>query len=606
MNMFDETNKMIVQRMQILDSVSRQTVLILTEGRYTFTSTTTQERYTIRGTDPTLVRPILKQKKTFLVESILNLNEEPATLEYILNKLSTNRQSGVDVAGSEQLILHLATLYTDNIEGIGKMLVDSNIYEDLLKKHKGIKELFIDNIFSGTTDSPTASARDFIKLGLYKNKDTNELVLLTNYTLNKRFQNKFGMLSLGNRPNDCNFLVLLGLVPAFIPDFKERLTEDEKNFFKLLTTPTKLFHERSSAVLYIQVISTPAYDSIVRDQKVERMREQFRIQEERLYNENVRLATRDVENLVNRLKEAEYRLIAAEKEMTYYTAGGSKLEDAVSYILEHTYLIDVNYDNSKLSCSFRAPLSQWDPEIAATILKGLKENQDRYEINSSYATDIKKFMQYILIEQVAKYWLLAEFYIDLNTFSWGIQKLYWNSGIHANVFQPEKLLINKAGINPHMEYHSCVGSYRVQIEKAQQRKDLPGLIESILAPYKCWNLTDGTVAGKMFRYVIPELVRYNIPCIEYKGTVLDLRSFYKQLEDDRKPKVEPIPEAPKKRTRKPKVLGEQDHAADATRVVVDQARTFNTDINFDDVPDGILEETLRAQAETQGGEDNGN
>lgn len=599
----------LTNKISILENTARQVVTVCGDYYSTFTSRETDSRYQIQSTDPVLARPILKVKQTHVVQSIINTSQYPGDVHkaIIMDRLSTART--LDKPEYATLSIHLAQIYTDQIEDVGKWLTESGCYENLLEKHNGIKEIFIDNIYSGTTQYPSESVRDFIKVGLYKNKEANELVLISNYLLRKPFQNKTGLLTVGVRPNDNNFLILLGLMPAFVPAFKERLTPEETAFFKLHTTPVKLFHERKSALLYEQIIQTPGYNNLVREQKAEKLRIQFRKQEERMYTNTIAEANLAIRDLTSRLNEAEQRLVASEKEYTYYQAGNSKLEDAVSYLFDHAYLLDIEDSGNNLALRFRVPLSQWDPEMADTILRGIKESPGRYNLEGQRIKDVQKFIQYILIEQIAKYWIIAEFSIDMNTFQHSITRIYWDGS--GNAFRPEKCLMYKAGVNPHMEYHSCVGSYRVQIDKAFQHKDLPGLVESLLAPYKNWNLSDGTVQNKMFRYALPGLIDNNVPCIEYNGEMLDIHTFFNKVELDRTPPVveEPIK---KKRTRKKPtdVLTAEnvrDHAIDAARnlgINIDTEREVTVDVEEEVTAD--MEEELRTQAERQGGEDNDN
>jgi len=579
-----------------LNTLSQISNVVITNGitYNTFRSQVTQDCYAITHTDITLVRPILRAHKTALRYSIGILNDE-ATAESLHMWLETARNTSISedrLNFKPTLELGVVQIYTDRISDVHKWLTDSKKYLDLTKERKGIKEIFIDNIYRGTTEAPRAEAYDFIDIKLYQRIDTKELILVSNYCLSKRLQNKYNLLSVADRPNDCNFLILLGLVPAFVPEFKERLTENEIAFFKLLTKPVKVYHERASALLYEQIILSPAYDTLVREYKVEHMRKQFRDQEQRVFINQIRTEQRNVEHFTNELRGAEERLIAAEKELIYYQAGESKFEDAVTYIFEHAYLIDTNFSNGRLACSFRVPLSQWDPEIGETILKGLNETPDRYSLDSNYIKEIKQFIQYVILDQVAKYWILAEFYIDLNDtqFNWRVKRAYAN---RSNVFEPQLFQLHKAGPNPHLEYHACTGSYLAQIEKAKQKKDLPGLVESILAPYKNWNLTDGAVMAKMFSKTIPGLVAHDVQCLEYKGNMYSIKELHNILEEEKKPKEEPAPE-PKKRTRK--------------------ARVLNTVPDPD--PLALEEEELRTQATgtveavpyepLPGGEDNGN
>lgn len=535
-------------KISTLENMTRQAVTVRGDMYSSFTSLETDLRYPIQSTEPVLARPILKVRQTHLIHSIINttLYSDEARKTTILDKLNTARET-TDKPEYATLSIHLSQIYTDQIEDVGKGLIESGCYENLLEKHNGIKEIFIDNIYSGKTNYPEESARDFVNIGLYKNKETNELVLLSNYLLNKPFQNKTGLLTVGSRPSDNNFLILLGLMPAFVPDFKERLTPEETAFFKLHTTPVNLFHERKSARLYEQILQAVEYDNLIREHKAEKLRIQFRKQEERMYLNTIADASQRVVELTRKLNEAEQRLLASEKEHIYYQAGNGKLEDAVSYLFDHAYLQDIEDFDSDIDLRFRVPLSQWDPEIAETVLRGIKESPKRYNLEGQHAEYVQKFIQYILIEQIAKYWILAEFTININTFQYSITRLYWDGS--GNSFRPEKCLAYEAGLNPHMEYHACVGTYRVQIDRASQRKDLPGLVESLLAPYKNWNLSDGTVQNKMFRHALPGLIKNKVPCIEYNGEMLDIRTFFDKVELDRTP---PVVEEPvkKKRTRK--------------------------------------------------------
>src|SRR5574344_986761 len=598
MNQEELTNKI-----NILADTSVNYMIKYGERGGIFSSNKTQTDYILYPTNLPLITPILRVHNILLTQAVLNADtiELADPFAILLDHLSQARLSESSL--SPAFRISLANVYTDDVAKLTNDMLATGNYEYISKNNKGIKEIFTDNIFNGTTEYPTTTGRDFVELELLKNKECNELILITNYTLNKRFQNKVGLLYNGSRPSDCNFLIMLGLAPAFIPELKDILTPQEKEFFKLLTTVTKLYHERNSAILYAQIIGTEVYNNIIKGQRIEKLRQQFRIQEERMFSRNISEKQHIVENLTNQLQQAEELLVTAQKEMAYYVAGDSKLEDAVSYRFEHSYLQAFNYNQNVLDLTFRVPLSQWDTDLADTILRGLKQDSSRYEIDRAYISDIEKFLQNVIIDQKAKYWLIARFNIDLNNFNWQGIKYYWNN----HNFYPDDLVVAKAGLNPHLEYFTCVGSYRAQIEGAKQRKDLPGMIESLLAPYKNWNISDGAVSSKMFSQLLPTLIRYEIPCLEYKGEMLSIRETNRRIEEDSRPKEEPVP-APKKRTRKKKIETNPDDAADAARyeaetITVDRTRNFNA-YNPRDVDE--LEEALRTQAEVQGGEDNDN
>jgi len=587
-------------KIRMLEGLSRGTVLSMGHNYSTFASRTTQQSYSIHGTDPILIRPILKLKDIVIVENTVNTHYLKARVtqeDVIPNTLNLILNANEEVNVENALAILVTQVYSDDTAIIKNELVDNQNYEDLFKKHTGLKEIFTSNIYSGATIAPTESTRDFIELELLKRKDSNELVFIANYALNKRYQDKQGLLSVGDRPQDSNSLVLLGLLPAFIPALKEKLTEQELELFKLLTTPVKLYHERSSAALFEKIITEPVYATLVRNQKIEELRERFRQQEAAMFTDNISRTESNITQLVERLRDAEVNLIQLQKEYTYYQNGESKLEDAVNYIFEHAYLINVDVMGTELRCTFRVPLSQWDLEITETILNGIKKDPSKYGLQDrTLIKAVQDFMQYILIEQVAKYWILAEFVIELNSLSYSIVKAYTSS---FSSFNPVKLNIYNAGVNPHLEYHSCTGSYRVQIERAQQRKDLSGLVESILAPYKNWNLADGTVQNKMFNYALPGLLSYNVACIEYNGELLGLRTFLDKINAERNP-AQPVKPVVKKRTRKRTVT--PDDTVDATRFAefaTEQQQVHEhilTTENINETFEQMAEELLRNQA----------
>lgn len=540
-------------RLNTLESIARDSAISYSATTTGFQSRKTQSYYSIAPTYPLLLNPILKLKNIFVTDVIMVVNDierfPPEETMNIITKGRTLEQS--ESSRTENTLqVNVTQVYTDNLDHIGTILMETGDYEDLLVTHPTLAAVFKDNIYKGTTIYPTAEARDLTELKLYKHKVLNELVLVTNYTLEKRFQNKYGLLTASRRPYDCNYLILLGLAPAFIPALKDRLDEKEIEIFKLHTTPVKLYHEQSSAELYTELINTTAYDSLIKNFKVEKLREQLKRQEKHVFEDAIQRATRAVENLESQLRNAEIALLATQKDLVYYQAGESKFEDAIDYIFKHSYLTNFECDGGGISMLFRVPLSQWDPEMATTILKGIKSSPQRYQMDRAYAEDIKNFIQHILIDQVAKYWLLAEFDISLNDFSVNIHKIYYTS---RDDFNDRPFKARKAGMNPHMEFHSCQGSYRVQIAKAQDKKDLPGLIESLLAPYKNWNLSDGVVQRSMFERGLPNLIRTEVPCIEYKGEMISIRELHNRIEAEKAPA--PTAPTPKKRTRKPTEAG---------------------------------------------------
>lgn len=538
------------ERLNTLERISRNASIIHCATGTGFQSTKTQTYYSVSPTNPVLLKPILKLKNIFVTNILMIVNDITSILpEEIINKISTGRtlEQLESIRVEDMLQVNIAHIYTDSLDHMNTVLMDTGNYEDLLVTHPTLAAVFKDNIYKGTTLYPTSEARDLSELKIYKHKTLNELVLVTNYMLEKRFQNKYGMLPIDNRPYDCNYLILLGLAPAFIPALKDRLSEKEIEIFKLHTTPIKLYHEQSSAELYMELINTVEYDSLIKNFKVNKLREQLKRQEKNVFEGAIQRAALTVETSEEQLRIAEMRLLATQKDLAYYQAGESKFEDAIDYVLNHSYLLNFDCEGRGISMLFRVPLSQWDPEMASTILKGLKSTPQRYQMDRDYEEDIKNFIQHILIEQVAKYWLLADFNISLDDFSVNTRKIYYND---RELFNDRTFKAQMAGLNPHMEFHSCQGSYRVQIAKAQDKKDLPGLIESLLAPYKNWNLSDGVVQRSMFERGLPNLIRTEVPCIEYKGEMISIRELHNRIEAEKAPA--PTPEAPKKRTRKAK------------------------------------------------------
>ena len=167
MNMNDQ----LTSRLQILEELSRQVMYVHGDEYSSFRSQTTKQQYGIESTDPILVRPILRMRKVYLVQSLINMYVPDSSYrkEFLLDRLSTARTVLSPAAGTPNeptLRVYLAQVYADNVDEVGTWLVESGCYEDLLKKHKGIKEVFVDNIYNGLTDAPTESARDFVQLKL--------------------------------------------------------------------------------------------------------------------------------------------------------------------------------------------------------------------------------------------------------------------------------------------------------------------------------------------------------------------------------------------------------------------------------------------------------
>lgn len=502
--------------------------MLLGETFQTFRSASTQCNYTIQPTDPGLVRPILKARNVLLKEKMYITNNADDILNNLIDQITLPQEVTVTVGVLE---LGIVQVYTDAIGPVHDTIMATEKYTDLTEAHHGIKEIFTDNIYKGATRYPTEDVRDFIELKLYQHNTTKDLVLVSNYKLTKPVQNKFGMLHNTSIPTDFNSLVLVGLLPAFNEEFKERLTPDEIAFFKLLTTPVKVYHTIDAARLYERIINQDPYRQMIKNYGIEKIRTKLIEEEERYLNNSIGDAMQAVQNFTEELARAELRLIHIQKDLAYYKAGDKSISASADYLVEHPYLFNIDTTGEGLNCYFRVPLSQWDTELAETILNGLEQTPERYNIDTHYLGNVKQFIKYILIDQVAKYWVIAFFRINLRNFTWEPQKLYWDSGRDFNTQLCNNM---KAGVNPHLEYHNCTGSYRVQIDKALANKDLPGTIESILAPYKNWNLSDGTVQNKMFNFALPGLIDNNIPCIEYNGDMMDIKTFITTIEEANK------------------------------------------------------------------------
>lgn len=513
---------LLEQKVDEYYKIARQHLRQIGSSYQTFRSETLEKTFPVNHTGFITLFPILKVKDILLKHSVFTYLDGHRE-EYFKDRMALLEDK--DNQGMAH-VFNVVQIYTDLFQQADAELTALG-YTELTKENESIVTIFKDSVGKGTNTTLDVGEIDKLCIKLYTNNE-DTIVVVANYALAKKLQNKYGMLPSGNRPTDLNFMITVGLMPAFIPKFKELLTDEEKEIFKLFTTPVKLFHEKEPATLYYELITSEYYLNTIKEHKTRRLKQLLQDQEERIFEKNIVNARRRLDEVLSVVQDAEQQLLEAQKEQLFYQAGERSLSDAVTYLSDHPYLKDINPVGSLVYFKFRVPLTQWDPELATTVLKGLKENPDRYNISVGCLEDVKQFFKHILIDQSAVYWIYAEFFMSLDNFRWDNVKVYWNGSTSS--FNAEKLTALQAGVNPHLEYHNCVGTYERAIRSAQHNRDLVGLVENILAPFKNWNLADGVVFGHMTRHAIPNLIKHNIKCVEYQGEMLTLTELNQRIE----------------------------------------------------------------------------
>lgn len=298
----------------------------------------------------------------------------------------------------------------------------------------------------------------------------------------------------------------IGILPVLFPSIKDKFNPEEIEYCKELVHRSQLKRIVNITVstLFNRLANTRKYNDI--SSEIILTSTVARIVESKVgaARQTVELSNRDMEASLEHYQNARVRYFKASKLLTDLEGSKQDLKDELRLALKLDTIKNVNVQGENLEIIFSAPVRFFDTDEAECAIRRLEDGF------------VKQFIKDVFIDCKYKLHVSAIFRYTLS------ENTGWQ-GIRQMTTEEQEMVGGFA--NPHIQYYSCVGDYRVDLVKAQCDKDLLTYNSVASASTASINFKDGTVMNRWFenlqyihanyqRGYTEQILYKNLQCLE--------------------------------------------------------------------------------------------
>lgn len=514
-------NKYIILNNRCSTDIDEERTLMRDSVIGNFNSALNEKSINIQAVSNYLLGPVFHLRNIQVKGLAMIFNEEFPTEKELLRAYELTKQNHTILNNTEldeiEDTYYITTIYANTIP------------DDLkLKDFKPMENVAIDLLFEQARKNYEEENNfkfldEMVKHRIYKHKNNKEFIRIVNYVIpgHPARSSDFSLIT-GNRFTFPEAHITLALLPVLSPEIQSMLTPEELDLFKILAEPYKVNSLALKNKLKA-VFSLNMYQKYMNEVNVRKIALAFKKLKLSNITNNINALVRDIDSKTRDLRILEERLTQYQIEQFYFENVNNNIDIQLDYILNHPYIHSVNMrDDVILQLGVRVPLMHWDTEQAEILL----ENIHKQNMSSDAEKYTKSFIKHVLVDQDAVYHMAGEMYIAPDSFRYNFRSHSISDEMHE---QCRKL---KAGYNPHIEFYECTGTHRNEIQKAANQRDLVLMVETMLNPYKNWNLADGAVYSSAIERMFPHMIVEEYPCIEYNGEMLTIKELYERTEGE--------------------------------------------------------------------------
>ena len=276
-----------------------------------------------------------------------------------------------------------------------------------------------------------------------------------------------------------DIFLTIGILPVLFPAIKEKFSTEEVEYCK------ELVH-RSQLKRIVNITVSTLFNKLANTRKYNDISSEFiltstvsRIVESKVNNarQTVDSSNRDMELYLEHYQSARTRYLKASKLLTDLEGSKQDLKDELRLALKLDTIKNVNVQGENLEMVFATPVKFFDTDEAECAIRRLEDGF------------VKRFIKDVFIDCKYKLHVSAVFgYTLADSTNW--------QGVRQINTEEQEMVGGLA--NPHIQYYSCVGDYRVNLVKAQCNKDLLTYNSVASASTASINFKDGTVMNRWF------------------------------------------------------------------------------------------------------------
>lgn len=279
-----------------------------------------------------------------------------------------------------------------------------------------------------------------------------------------------------------DIFLTIGILPVLFPAIKDKFSPEELEYCKELVHRSQLKRIVNITVstLFNRLANTRKYNDISSELILTSTVARIIESKVSTARQTVDSSNRDMEASLEHYQNARVRYLRASKLLTDLEGSKQDLKEELRLALKLDTIKHVNVQGENLDIIFAAPVRFFDTDEAECAIKRLDDGF------------VKQFIKDVFIDCKYKLHVSAVFRYTLS------ENTNWLGTRQIGLDEQE---MTGGFANPHIQYYSCVGDYRMDLIRAQCDKDLLTYNSVASASTASINFKDGTVMNRWFEHL---------------------------------------------------------------------------------------------------------
>lgn len=269
----------------------------------------------------------------------------------------------------------------------------------------------------------------------------------------------------------------IGLLPVFMENLRDKLGDDELDYFKRLVRRSQIKRINNSEIgsVFEALTNTSKYRNVLKEVRIKAAISALASARLNSARNTMYQAQDHAQNSLDSYARYKKQYYEAQDIVRTLEGNEEQFREEVSAAISLDAIKDVTVQESTIYTLFETTLSYYDEEEASLVLD-----------NKLESPAVRLFKQ-IFIEQKYKLHVVGQY-----SFSFGSNAMFRSpSSLNTSTMYEHDALFN-----PHIQYYSCLGDYQAELRAAQAKGDLLIYNNLCVSSLSSLNFRDGTVINR--------------------------------------------------------------------------------------------------------------
>ena len=410
-------------------------------------------------------------------------------------------------AGEKEQIKYIRVLTHDPINTAAKII-------GLAEEEHEFNFEYVSEAIQGLYDKCLAqtNARNGIDIEEYEYKSS--------VFINKEYNCVVECVNYDDTDQASTIYLTIGLLPIFMENLRDKLGDDELDYFKRLVRRSQIKRINNSEIgsVFEALTNTSKYKNVLKEVRIKAAISALASARLNSARNTMYQAQDHAQNSLDSYARYKKQYYEAQDIVRTLEGNEEQFREEVSAAISLDAIKDVTVQESTIYTLFETTLSYYDEEEAALVLDNKPE------------TPAVRLFKQIFIEQKYKLHVVGQY-----SFSFGSNTMFRS----PSALNTSTMYENDTLFNPHIQYYSCLGDYQAELRAAQAKGDLLIYNNLCVSSLSSLNFRDGTVINR-FLNDLDQQMEYDYEngteairtlctgkCLEDKeGNRISLRDWY--------------------------------------------------------------------------------